>query len=235
MKLYHVKLLFIFVFNFSVLSYAQDNILNYNLKKGEAFDILLVTTKIGSKETFTEYRKKAFPVAVEMGYSFLPGFKITETLQGNHQPTGIILGKWESLAKREKFLTEIDIRVPNFHQMRKDIWSIFNLTYYEVPEDISFQLDSNKIIVATAYWKKNSKQSELDDFISNWKTAVKQTGATIKLELTNGKSPFGYYYNPDYIAITQWDNRENLEAFLKLNQKMNIGNLKNVNQFVLNK
>ncbi|MEX0313855.1 MAG: hypothetical protein AB3N18_06740 [Allomuricauda sp.] len=235
MKSYHVKLLFTFVFGISLTSSAQDHILNYNLKKGEAFDIILLTTKKDTKELFGEYRKKAFPIAFEMGYSQIPGFNITETVQGNLQPSGMIFGKWKNFEKREAFIEEINVRVPNFHQMRKDIWSIFNLIYYKVPEDTSFQLDSNKVIVATAYWKKNGRQSEFNAFISNWKALAKQTGASVKLELTHGKSPFGYYYNPDYLAITQWDNREDFEAFLKRNLEMDTQNLKNVNQYILGK
>ena len=125
--------------------------------------------------------------------------------------------------------------MPNFHQMRKDIWSIFNLTYYEVPEDISFQLDTDKVIVASAYWKKEGKPSEFDDFISDWKTLATQTGATIKLELTQGKSPFGYFYRPDYLAITQWNKREDFETFLKQNSEMGKKNVRNVNEYILGK
>ena len=95
-------------------------------------------------------------------------------------------------------------------------------------------MDSNKIIVATAYWKKENKQ-EFDDFVTNWKATAKQTGALIKLELTNGKSPFGYYYNPDYLLIAQWDTRADFETFLKQNQKMDIQDLRNVNQYILGK
>lgn len=235
MKSYHVKLLFIFILSNSVFCFGQENVLAYNLKKGEAFDIILLTTKTGSKEIFGEYRKKAFPIAFEKGYSLLPGFNISETTQGNLQPSGMILGKWKNFAEREEFIKEIDIRVPNFHQMRKDIWSIFYLTYYEVPEDISFQLDTNKIIVATAYWKNNDKPSKFNDFIAHWKTVAKKAGADIKIELTNGKSTFGYYYNPDYLIIAQWDNREDFAAFSKQNMKMDVQSLKNVNQYLLGK
>ena len=117
-----LRLLLVFVITFSFLSHGQSNKITYNLKKGEAFDILLLTTKKGSKETFKEYREKAFPVAAEMGYTPLPGFNIAEVLQGEYQPKGMIFGKWTSLALREKFLDEIDGRVPNFHEMRKKIW-----------------------------------------------------------------------------------------------------------------
>lgn len=227
--------LFLLLLNISIHSFGQGKLVKYELKKGEAFDILLATTKAGSKDSFKEYREKAFPVAVEMGYSFLPGFNISEIVQGKTQPKGIIMGKWTSLATREKFLDVIEERVPNFHQLRKDIWSLFNVTYYEIKEDYFFELDPSKIIVATACWKKENTQSQFDSFINKWKNALKKTDGTIKLELTNGKSPSGYVYNPDIMVIAQWDSLEDFEAFQKLNLKMDFNILKNVNQFVLEK
>lgn len=233
MATHQTSILFIVFLWFSMISFGQDNILTYDLNKGEAFDILLVTTKPASQDTFKEYREKAFPVAIEMGYSFLPGFKIVETTQGNNQPTGFILGKWQSISKREQFLKEIDTRVPDFHKMRKKIWSLFDLTYYEIKENSSFQLDKSKIIVFTAYWKQDGRESGFESYILQWKEITKQSGGSLVIELTDGHSPFGYYYNPDYVVISQWDNREDFEAFLKKNLDMDTQALKNVNQFIL--
>ncbi|MEM9361854.1 MAG: hypothetical protein AAGA43_04415 [Bacteroidota bacterium] len=230
-----LSLLFILIINFSLLCYGQDNKINYNLKKGEAFDILLLTTKKGSKDTFKEYREKAFPVAAEMGYTPLPGFSIAETTQGNYEPKGMIFGKWTSLAMREKFLDEIVGRVPNFHEMRKKIWSLFSVTYYEVQKDHSLQLEIDKTIVATAFWKKDNATSKFDSLIGEWKEAVKKTNGTLKIELANSKSPKGYTYNPDYMVISQWDNQEDFDTFKKKNLKMDVDFLKNMNQFLLKK
>jgi len=235
MNSYYLSFLFILVFNFSNFSFGQDNLLTYDLKEGEAFDILLVTTKPNTKDTFKEYREKAFPVAVEMGYSFFPGFKITEVVQGKYEPKGLIFGKWKSMAMREKFLDDIEGRVPNFHDMRKEIWSLFSVTYYEVGEDYTFQLDTNKVIVATACWNKGNSDSNFESFIHTWKKALKETGGTIKLELVEGKSPLGYEYNPDYMVISQWDTPSDFEAFEKRNVLMSPDFLKHINQFVLEK
>ncbi|PRX54572.1 hypothetical protein [Flagellimonas meridianipacifica] len=228
-----VKLLFICILCGSFFSFGQDNLVTLNLKKGEVFDILFLTTREGSQEIFKEYRQTAFPVASEMGFSPLPGFKIRETVQGNYEPTSLILAKWTSLASREKFLDEIEERVPNFHDMRKKIWSIFNLTYYELSDDYSIQLDREKVIVATACFKKENTQADFTEFLTQWKKAVKKTNGTLKMELVNGKSPKGYVYNPDYMVITQWETKEDFNAFQKENLKMDADFLKNVNQFAL--
>ncbi|PIB29400.1 hypothetical protein [Maribacter sp. 4G9] len=228
-----MKLLLICILSVSFFSFGQDNLVHLNLKKGEVFDILFLATIDGSQETFKEYRQTAFPVASEMGFSPLPGFKIRETIQGNYEPTSLILAKWKNLASREKFLDEIEARVPNFHDMRKKIWSIFNLTFYELPEDYAIQLDREKVIVATACFKKERTKADFTEFLTRWKKAVKNTNGTLKMELVNGKSPEGYVYNPDYMAITQWETKEDFNAFQKENLKMDVGFLKNVNQFTL--
>ncbi len=230
-----LQLLFIFAFCFSMMSHGQSNIVSYDLKKGEAFDFLFLTTKKGSAETFKEYRQKAFPVAAEMSYSQLPGFKITQVVQGEYEPKGMVLGKWKSIALREQFLDEIEGRVPNFHEMRKKIWPLFSMTYYEVPKDLSFQLDMDKIVVATACWKKENTPSEFKNSLQQWKSAVKATNGIIKIEFTNGKSPRGYVYNPDHMIIAEWDSQADFEAFQKKNINMDSSFLKNLNQFVLSK
>ena len=117
--------------------------------------------------------------------------------------------------------------------MRKKIWSIFNLTYYELPKDYSIQLDREKVIVATACFKKGSTKADFAEFLIQWKQAVKKTNGTLKMELVNGKSPEGYVYNPDFMAITQWETKEDFKAFQKESLKMDSGFLKNVNQFTL--
>lgn len=227
------SLLFTLIVAFSLLTYGQKNLVTFDLKKGEVFDLLFLTTREGTQETFKTYRQTAFPVAAEMSYSPLPGFKIREIVQGNYEPQSLILAKWTNLTLREKFLDEIEGRVPNFHDMRKKIWPLFGLTYYEIQDDYSIQLDREKVIVATACWKKENTQTDFANFLNQWKKAVKKTNGTLKIELVNGRSPKGYTYNPDYMVITQWDTKADFDAFQKENLKMDADFLKNVNQFML--
>ena len=71
--------------------------------------------------------------------------------------------------------------------------------------------------------------------MDTWKKALEETGGTIKLELTQGKSPTGYEYNPDYMVISQWESQKAFEAFQALNVSMDTDFLMHVNQFVLGK
>ncbi len=220
------------VFLSSLALHAQSNIKSYSFKKGEILDILLLTTKPEGNALFKKYRETAIPIGVRRSYQPLPGFKITETTQGNIQPTSFLLGKWNDLQNREAFIAEIETFVPDFHKQRRDIWSIFNLVYYEIPNDISFKINKDNYIVATAYWKKNSESFK--KFKKEWLQKAKANGGKNVLELTNGKSPVGYYYNPDYLVITQWENKASFEAFYKENLSMNHQGVQHVNQFVIN-
>ncbi len=210
---------------------AQTNIKKFTFKKGEVLDILLVTVKPEGKSLFKRYRETAFPVAVKRSYSFLPKFGITQSTQGSFQPDGLIFGKWSSLENREKFLDEIVGFVPDFHQQRRDIFSIFNLTYYEVPENTSFDIDTSKYNVVTAYWQKDV--TAFKSFKTEWEKKVITRGGKKTLTLTNGKSTLGYYYNPDYLTITTWDNKEAFEKFYHENLQMNHNSVLHVNQFVI--
>ena len=211
---------------------AQSNVKSYDFKKGEVLDILLLTNKPNIEKDFEKYKKTAFPVAAKRTYQPQPSFNIKETTQGNIQPTTFIFGKWNDLKNREQFIAEIEDFVPDFHIQRRTMWSIFNLTYYEIPKDISFKIDRSKYNVATSYWKKDV--TSFKKFMELWSQKSAARGGKEILQLTDGKSPMGYYNNPDILVITQWESKEAFDAFYKENLAMNHKGVLHVNQFVLN-
>ncbi|WP_299246181.1 hypothetical protein [uncultured Aquimarina sp.] len=211
---------------------AQSDVKSFDFKKGEVLDILLLTNKPDIEKDFEKYKKTAFPVAFKRTYRPQPGFSIKETTQGNIQPTTFIFGKWNDLKNREQFISEIEDIVPDFHVQRRNMWSIFNLTYYEMPTDISFKIDRSKYIVATSYWKKDTESFK--KFTELWSQKSATKGGKKILQLTNGKSPIGYYHNPDLLVITQWESKQEFDAFYKENLKMDHKGVLHVNQFVLN-
>ncbi|SEM07573.1 hypothetical protein SAMN04487910_4066 [Aquimarina amphilecti] len=212
--------------------FAQSDIKSYTFKKGEILDILLLTTKSGTEKDFNKYKKTIFPFGIKKTYKPLPGFGIKKTTQGNIQPASFILGKWDDLKNREEFLAQIEGVVPDFHLQRRNIWSLFNLTYYEMPKNTSFEIDRNKYNVVTSYWKKET--TSFKKFKELWLQKAKENGGKKILQLTNGKSPLGYYHNPDILVITQWDSKEEFDVFYKENLKMNHKGVLHINQFVLN-
>lgn len=209
---------------------AQSTV-SFDLKKGEILDILLITNKPDIEALFDNYKKTAFPVAMGLSYQPLPGFGIAEYTQGNQQPSSLVFGKWSNLEKREQFLTDITESVPDFHEQRRNMFEFFALTYYEMQEDISIEIDREKLLVVTAYWQQEA--SALQTFTQKWRKIAKKSGGEVILELTEGKSPFAYYYQPDYLVITQWSDRETFNKFHDENIKMNHEGLKHVNQFIL--
>ena len=210
---------------------AQSNIKSFDFKKGEVLDVLLLTNQPEGGALFDKYKKTAFPVAMKMSYQPLPGFQIAAYTQGNHQPSSFLFGKWSNLEKREAFIANIEKEVPDFHEQRRAIWSIFNLTYYEMPADISFQIDKDKVTVATAYWENDA--GDFSKFKKALAKKTKKTGGKTVLELMNGKSPFGYYYQPDYLVITEWKDKATFDAFYQATIKMKQVGVKHVNQFLL--
>jgi len=224
------SLLFSIVIALSLSATAQSQKLKYSLKKGQAFDILLLTTKPNTKEKIKQYFKNYFPIAKKYGYHPLKGFPVKGSpTQGNYQPQSMILGYWDNLDLREKFLQYIDRNKPAFHQDRRDIWSRFDVTYYEIQKDVSFEVNKEKYNVVTAYWQKNKKG--FHRFKKNWQEKVRQAGGNVIIAFTNGASPFGYYYNPDYLCITEWESKAAFEKFYKQNLQMDHSAIQQVNQF----
>lgn len=210
---------------------AQDSITKYTLKKGEVLDVLFLIQKQEKDSLFKDYVRVAFHIAIEMGYKNLTSRQITKSTQGNIEPQNIVLAKWDNKVIRERFIQEIETHVPDFHQRRRDIWSIFNLTYYEMPKDLSFAMEKDKLYTITAYWKKD--ENKFNAFISTFDKALKSFGGTHILELRNGVSPFMYHYRPDYFVITEWKDKNQFESFCQENLKMDPEGLLNVNQFII--
>ncbi|WP_128755276.1 hypothetical protein [Aquimarina sediminis] len=230
MKFSKTSLLILFLTASFMSINAQSKTKSYTLKKGQAFDILFLGTKPETKEKLQNYFKTVFPVAEKVGYHSLPGYKIEETpTQGNYHPQAMILGYWDNLQGRKEFLKKIEEVMPDFHQERRNIWSSFNLTYYELKEDLSFDINPEKFNIVTAYWKKDN--SSIKKFKQEWVQNVKNTGGQIRLELMDGNSPFGYYHNPDYLVITEWKDKAAFNKFYTKNLEMNHSSIKHVNQF----
>lgn len=228
-----MKLLKISIFSFFIC--ASSHILQaqiISLKKGEVLDILVLSAKPDTDKLFDIYKKTAFPVAFKMSYKALPGYRITNYTQGNLQPENFIFGKWGSISIREKFIDEIEKEVPDFHKQRQDIFSYFGLTYYEMQENTSFEIIPEKYNVVTAFWK--TEKVSFKEFTEKWLHKSNEAGGKIIIKLTNGKSPFGYYYQPDYLVITQWESKTAFDVFYKKDMKMNHKGVKHVNQLIIN-
>lgn len=209
---------------------AQDDIKKYEFKKGEVLDILLLTNGPEAKTLFPNYRRTAFPVATKFSYTPIPGFPIAETVQGGVHPRSFIFGKWDSKEKREDFLEAIITEVPDFHEQRNAIWTYFAVTYYEITEDAQFIIDRSKYNVVTAYWGQGNSFKEFTD---SFKEVQESSGGKEVLTLSNGTSPPGYYYNPEFLMITEWENKAAFESFNKEHQAFNEKRILNVHQFVL--
>ncbi|QTE23560.1 hypothetical protein [Polaribacter cellanae] len=225
-----ITVLAIFLLSLSNVN-GQSKVIKLNFKKGEVLDILLFTGKPDMGKYFPEYKKTAFAFALQTGYTPQPILNITETTEGGLQPGNFVFGKWKNLTAREQFLNEIDKKVPDFHQQRRKMWSTFYLSYFEMNENTSFELHSEKLNVATAYWLKN--KNDIKNFQKEWTKMAKKNGATILLGLNNPKSSVGYMYKPNFIILTSWPSKASFdnfkkEAFLKKNKSVI-----NVNEFII--
>lgn len=209
---------------------GQDDIRTYSFKSGEVLDILLLNLNAESDSLKKVYFNEAIPIAIQSGYKPSKSFAIKDSpLQGNYHPQFMIVASWPSEAVRQKCYGELIEKVDGFHQMRRDIWTNFNVAYYPLREDLSFNVDMSRYNVATAYWQK--KDESMSDFISNWKQLMHDFNGQMIVDLTDVKSTFGYIYTPEHYMITSWESKEQFERFKKENLKMNHDNVEQVHQF----
>lgn len=211
---------------------AEPQEVVHSFKKGQAIDFLFLDQKPETRELLKEYFATVFPIALEAGYQPLPGFGISQSpTQGNYHPNHLALAAWKDTASRQAAMQAIEAQVPGFHQWRRDIWSSFNMTVYEMQNDVSFTVSSEKTYMLTAYWQEDD--AAFGSFKQSWLKKAKQAGGHVLVELENGMSPFGYHYNPDYMVIVEWATPEASEKFHRQNLAMDHGSVQHVNQFIL--
>ncbi|QLG45418.1 hypothetical protein [Costertonia aggregata] len=232
MKQTKLMLVFAALFLSGLMVNAQEETKRLEFKKGEVLDILLFTGKPEMAKLFPKYRKTAFVFASKTGYQpQQPILSVQETTQGGYQPGTYVFGKWPNVDARKKFLNEIVANVPDFHEQRRSMWSTFYVSYFEMEKDISFELNPKKVLVSTHLWKQND--SEFNSYQKEWLKKAKANGGKVILELKNSRSAIGYMYKPDYVVLTEWNTRDDFDAFLKEDMKIDKKGIQNVNQFVI--
>lgn len=220
------------IFAFILVGSAEAQSKTLSLKKGQALDLLLLTTNTEASDKRNEYFAAAVSVAQQYGYTpqYSSGIKEPPT-QGNYWPEALILATWKVHEDRVKFITDIEQKYPEFHEMRRTIWPNFHLTYWKVEEDQDVVINSEKFYVATAYWGKEGRRFK--SFASTWQKEVANQEGQVVLTMKEGTSPFGYHYNPDLFTITEWASREAFEQFHTKNIAMDHEGVLHVNQFVI--
>lgn len=202
-----------------------------DLKKGQAFDIILLTNAEDNKEDMADYFNRASPIAKANGYAPSFGKAVGMPTLGNYHPDVVAFGTWPGISARVAAVEKLESGMSDFHEMRRKIWPTFNLTYYEVKEDVTITFDPEKYYVATMFWAE--KKGKFNRFLKEWETAQLQQGGRPLLRLTEGASPFGYDYNPTYLTFTEWDSEEDFRAAVKTGHGTTYSGVKHLHQFPL--
>jgi heme-degrading monooxygenase HmoA len=213
---------------------AQDNTsVKFTFPKGHVIDFLLLKRKANSDPALNEYARAAIAEARALGYKGLGGFNIPRNpIQSNIHPETLIFGSWPgNFADRQQALKDLLAAVPTLYAKRLDVWSAFFMTNYEITEDITFEVDRDKIQVLTSYWQNDT--DKFAAFKNAFLKKVNHYGGSVKLNLGNPQSPYGYTYTPDFTTLTEWNTQEEFDAFLESSRLMDISGVKQINQFYL--
>lgn len=229
----HVVSMCLFALTFaSHVVQAEPREVVHTFKKGQAIDFLFLSQKPDTRELLQDYFAAVFPIVKEAGYQPMPGFRIPQSpTQGNYHPNQLVVAGWRDGTSRQAAMDAIEANVEGFHQWRRDIWSSFNMTVYEMQQDVTFTASSEKTYTLTAYWQEDDRA--FGSFKRQWLEKTREAGGNVLVELENGMSPFGYHYNPDFMVLVEWATPEAFESFHQHNLAMDHASVRHVNQFVL--
>ena len=85
--------------------------------------------------------------------------------------------------------------------------------------------------MATAFWLEAGERSS--DFYEKWLAEISSSGGQILIELSEGESPFGYQYDPEYFVISSWENKNAFDAFQDKVKQLELDNIQHINEFIL--
>ncbi len=186
------------------------------INKGQVLDFLNAIRKPGTDNAMNEYFGEVFPPAQKYGFKLDVTFvTIAPPTQGNYHAQFFGVSSWTNKEGRNKFENhKMDF---DYKQARREIWSVFNLSFYKnLKKDIEFTVSDDKLYVITAYW--------IDDMAAFEKAKNKSIhnmvaagGKEMMSIIGKGESPLGYYYEPNAIYITEWDTHESFDNYLKKN------------------
>ena len=71
------------------------------------------------------------------------------------------------------------------------------------------------------------------NFKKEWLKEAKNNGGKVLLELNDAMSSIGYMYKPDYMVLTEWNDRDAFDTFAKVTNEMGEKGIQNVNQFII--
>lgn len=209
---------------------AQTKSKTVDLRKGQVFDVLLLTNNPDAKDLRQDYFKRAFPIAKANGYVSGGGFGVVgPPIRGNYQPEAMAIGTWPGIAERSAGLQALEGEMADFHEMRRKVWPTFHLTYYEMKEDVTFTVSTGNYYVVTAFWAE--KKGRFRKFLKQWEARQAREGGKPLLVLTDGTSPFGYELNPDYFTITEWSSEAAFRNSLPEDNKTGYPGVSHLNQF----
>ncbi len=215
---------------FSASLTAQPKPRTVDLKKGQVLDVIFLNNDPEAKDLLQDYFKRAFPIAEANGYVPGMGFGIAGTpIRGNYRPEVMAVGTWPGIAERTTGLSALETQMADFHEMRRKIWPTFNLTFYEMKADASFTIKTDKYYVVTAFWAE--QKGRFKKFLKQWEVTQKQAGGTPLIVLTDGTSPFGYNFEPDYLTITEWETEAAFRSSLPKDNKLGYPGVRHLNQF----
>lgn len=226
-----MKVIFLVIFtSLSLSSIGQGKAKTIEFKKGEVFDLIFLRQKEGSEKAFKTYFDKAIPIVKKHGYNSGLGFSIKENpMQGNYHPQTMVVAKWNSLEDREKAMESLEKEKVDFHKLRREIWANFDMTYYELKNDLHFQVDPEMYNVVTAYWFRPNESGA--EFVKDLYKTISARKGKLLVNLANGESPYGYHYDPDLLIISSWKNKKAFEMFKSDEDALSHYTISHINQF----
>ncbi len=232
MKVFVNALVLPMLIGFSFFAQAGESLV---IKKDRVIDFLFLNNKENAQQHLKNYFSTVIPAANKLGYQPVYSFSIKrKPIRGNYHPDNLAIGSWPGgFKERREGLEKLMVQFPDLHARRFDIWSTFNMTNYAIKEDIVAPLSPDNIYVLSAYWK--NEQQSFDDFRKNQMERIQKSGGKVILKLEDGRSPFGYLYNPELTIITEWPSQKAFDQFhskyLHLDQK----SIKHANELYLEK
>jgi hypothetical protein len=182
------------------------------LQKGETFCFVSATEMSNVDESVIgRYFSEVFPLATKYGMQDRGAFDIVKTINSDYPAKFQSFFTFPSPQHKRDFSKEATW--PELRELRTIAWDNLRILDYDVMEDVTIEMDSDKVYVMVWVW---TKPDRFDDFVKIKDSLLAlevENGSRIVAQFDADKNNPAYYtlgveQAPDFVMLTEWDTIE---------------------------
>ncbi len=189
---------------------ANAALLDMNFKKGEMICIISSSEYPSQRGAVQQYFNDTAQLIESENVEFVGSLQVEKVLLGQHPVPGFGFVKLPSKRSKVRLYQDRLNEWQHIRETRPDIWKELRLNDFELQQDTTFSLDTEKYYQLESFWVKQDKENEFDTFLNQDLEHRRKVGGRI-VQIFGEPDMYdtlGVERAPNAYLITEWDSKE---------------------------